>query len=271
MPYAELGDIRLYYEDHGAGEPIVFLHGFTLDHRQWGPQVEYFSKKYRCIVLDERGHGLSDAPATGYDRATRVEDIRRFADHLKLDQFHLCGLSRGGVNAIGYALAHQERLKSLCLVSTGAAGYNASNKFSKLDTIAREQGVEAVKKAWLDMTMPWLMSRYPTITELMTQMVNAHSGAIWMDFKRGKYVTPPDLDSVHTIKVPLLIVAGEHDKMFVPLSREIHAKVPGSKLVVFPKLGHMLTLENPEEFNRVYGEWLAGQTVSGLDRPAHSQ
>ncbi len=55
MAYAELGEIRLYYEDQGAGEPIVLLHGFTLDHRQWTPQVEYFSKQYRCIVLDEAG------------------------------------------------------------------------------------------------------------------------------------------------------------------------------------------------------------------------
>jgi 3-oxoadipate enol-lactonase len=256
MPYAELGDIRLYYEDQGDGEPIVFLHGFTLDHRQWKPQVEFFNARYRCIVLDSRGHGLSDAPVTGYDRASRVEDLQKFADYLKLDTFHLCGLSRGGVDAMGYAFKYQDRLKSLCLVSTGAAGFSTGNKYSKLDDLARTEGVEAVKKAWLDMSMPWLERRHPDMATLMRQMVNEHSGAIWVDPMRGKYVTPPDLDFVHTIRVPLLIVAGKYDKMFEPLAQQIHAKVPGSKLVVFPELGHMLTLEDPGEFNALYLDFL---------------
>jgi 3-oxoadipate enol-lactonase len=256
MPYADLGDIRLYYEDQGEGEPIVFLHGFTLDHRQWTPQVEFFEDRYRCIVLDSRGHGLSDAPVTGYDRASRVTDLLKFADFLKIDRFHLCGLSRGGIDAMGFAFAHQTRLLSLCLVSTGAAGYNVGNKYSKLDEIARERGVEAVKKAWLAMTQPWMEKRHPAVAVLLAQMVNDHSGAIWVDPMRGKYVTPPDLDFVHTIKVPLLVVAGAHDRMFEPLAQEIHAKVPGSKLTIFPDLGHMLTMENPGEFNALYDEFL---------------
>ena len=256
MPYADLAKIRLYYDEQGTGEPIVFMHGFTLDHRQWARQMEFFKSKYRCIALDSRGHGLSDAPVTGYDRASRVEDREEFADFLKLEKFHLCGLSRGGVDAMGYAFKYQHRLKSLCLVSTGAAGYSTGQKYSKLDEIARKDGVEAVKKAWLEMTMPWMERRYPEVAASMRQMVDEHSGAIWIDPMRGKYVTPPDLDFVHTIKVPLLIVAGAHDKMFAPLALEIHAKVPGSKLKVFSDLGHMLTMESPGEFNQTYLQFL---------------
>jgi pimeloyl-ACP methyl ester carboxylesterase len=257
MPYAQLRSAKLYYEDHGSGEPIVFIHGFTLDHRQWAPQVEYFKSKYRCITLDECGHGLSEATPSGYDRANRVEDLKQFVDYLKLDTFHLCGLSRGGITSMGFAFAHQNRLKSLALVSTGAAGYNVGNKFSKLDDVARSGGVEEAKKVWLEMTIPWLMARHPEIAGIMKTMINEHSGAIWADPMRGKYVTPPDLDHVHEIKVPLFVIIGALDKIFVPLSRQIHEKVPGSRLEILPELGHMINLENPALFNKLYTEWLA--------------
>ncbi|MFZ5979117.1 MAG: alpha/beta fold hydrolase, partial [Candidatus Zixiibacteriota bacterium] len=114
----------MYYEEYGTGEPVVFLHGFTLDHRMWTPQIEFFRPYYRLLIPDARGHGRSDAPATGYGRRDRVEDLKRFADKLKIDRFHAVGLSMGGSTSLGLALDSPERLKSMTLVSSGAAGYD---------------------------------------------------------------------------------------------------------------------------------------------------
>jgi 3-oxoadipate enol-lactonase len=96
MPHATIDNIRFFYEEAGSGPPVVFLHGFTLDHRMWQPQIEYFKERFRVICPDARGHGKSDAPLTGYSRAHRVEDLAGLVDRLGFERFHLVGLSMGG-------------------------------------------------------------------------------------------------------------------------------------------------------------------------------
>ncbi len=256
MPFYKSGDIKLYYEEHGTGEPIVFLHGFTLDHRVWGPQVKFFSASYRVMVIDSRGHGKSDAPHTNYGRDYRIEDLFNLFHHLKLGQAHLVGLSMGGSTAIGFALKHQPLLKSLTLVSTGAAGFKPGRKVARVDEIAKTEGVETARKQWLDWNMVYYKERYQDVGQLLKKMIVEHSGAIWADSKRGQYPKTNDLEHVHKITVPTLIVAGEKDKIFVPLSEELHNRIKNSKLEILKGVGHILNLEFPQEFNKILQEFL---------------
>lgn len=256
MSYAELGDIRIYYEEAGAGIPAVFLHGFTLDRRMWNPNVDFFANKYDVILPDSRGHGLSSAPKTGYSRNDRVEDLRRFIEDLGLDKLHLIGLSMGGSTAIGFALKYQDRLRTLTLVSSGAAGYKLARDFGQFDEVAKTEGLEAARSEWRELSLKWFVGERSGPRELMERMINEHSGAIWMDSMRGKYPSTPDLDQVHRITIPTLIIAGERDKVFVPLAEALHERIAGSRLVVVKDVGHMVNLERPEEFNRLVGEFL---------------
>ncbi|MEW6051470.1 MAG: alpha/beta fold hydrolase [Candidatus Zixiibacteriota bacterium] len=259
MPYAQLDNICLHYEEHGHGEPLLFLHGFTLDHRMWQPQVAFFSDAYRVILLDSRGHGLSDAPATGYSRPERVKEILKFLDYLRIDHVHLIGLSMGGSLGMGVAFEHQDRLKSLTLVSTGAAGYDIGKKFSRLDTIAKEKGIEVVKREWLRVIESWYGHELSDVKELMVTMINDHTGAIWSDPMRGKYPpSPPDVDDAHKITVPTCIFSGLEDKVFVPLARLLHERIKGSVLHEYEGVGHMLNLEASERFNRDLAAFLSG-------------
>lgn len=256
MPYADLGDIRLYYEESGSGVPVMFLHGFTLDRRMWNQQVDYFAAHYSVILPDARGHGLSGAPATGYARDDRVEDLRRFVELLGLERFHLVGLSMGGSTAIGYALKYQTRLLSLTLVSTGAAGYKLPRNFARFDELARTEGLESARAAWRELALKWFKGKRSNPHDLMEKMINEHSGAIWMDPMRGKYPSTPDLEQVHKITVPTCIIAGERDKVFAPLSHSLHEQIDSSRLTIMKDAGHMLNLERPEEFNRLLGTFL---------------
>jgi pimeloyl-ACP methyl ester carboxylesterase len=88
--------------------------------------------------------------------------------------------------------------------------------------------------------------------------VREHSGAYWTDPKRGTYVTPPDLENVHKIKVPTLIMIGELDRVFVPLAEQLYQKIAGSKLIRYPGVGHVINMEIPERFNKELGEWVGG-------------
>ena len=256
MPYYQSGDISHYYEEHGDGEPIIFLHGFTLDHRVWGPQVKFFSATNRVIVVDSRGHGKSDAPETNYGRTFRIDDLLDLFKHLKLDQAHLVGLSMGGSTAIGFALKYQAMLKSLTLVSTGAAGFKPGRKVARVDELAKSEGVETARKQWLDWNMIYYKGKHQDVGKLLKQMIEEHSGAIWADVKRGNYPKSDDLESVHKISVPTLIIAGEKDKIFVPLSEELHKRIRNSQLTIMQGAGHILNLEFPQEFNRVLNDFL---------------
>jgi len=252
MPYVALDVFRLYYDrlgDSDGSPPVIFLHGFTLDRRQWEPEALLSRGERKLLFVDARGHGLSDAPETGYSRADRVDDLLRFVDALEIERFHLVGLSMGGSTGIGFALEHQDRLVSLTLVSTGAAGWNIGKKISRIDRLAREQGLEAARAKWLQFSLMYFKDDQAQIRDRMATMIGDHSGAPWMDPRRGNYPDPGnDLERVHTITVPTLILVGEKDKIFVPLAHELAARIPDSRVKVYDNVGHMLNLEAPERF-----------------------
>ena len=249
MPYFHSGDVKLFYQDEGQGETLLFLHGFACDHRMWQTQFDFFSQNYRVLVLDSRGHGKSEAPETGYSRDHRALDTRLLLDELKIDKVHLVGLSMGGSTAIGFAFKYPERLKSLSLISTGAAGHSPGKKMGILDEIAQTRGIEAAKEKWLEWILSWFKGRNPEIGQLMSDMTRDHSGAIWVDPMRGKYPRTKDQENVHGINNPTLIIAGRYDKTFLELSQELSQKIVDSQLIVFEKAGHMLNLEFPDKFN----------------------
>ncbi|MBU0982301.1 MAG: alpha/beta fold hydrolase [candidate division Zixibacteria bacterium] len=258
MPYADLGDIRMYYDESGSGEPVVLLHGFSLDRRMWEDQADFLSRDYRVICPDARGHGLSDVTPTGYSRAHRVEDLARLVDTLKIGRFHLVGLSMGGATAIGYALKYQARLHSLTLVSTGAAGYSVSKKFERLDRVARETSVDEARAKWMEWSLAWYKGDRAAIGERLKTMMDEYTGSVWRDPMRGKYPREVDQDAVDAITVPTALFAGELDKVFCRLAELLHERIAGSRLLVYDGIGHMLNLEAPDRFNADLDAFLRG-------------
>jgi len=271
MPYADLGDYRLYYDESGPEQPedlkdetpLVFLHGFTLDRRMWLQQAECFRKKHRVILMDALGHGLSDAPETGYARGDRVEHLRRFLDSLEIERAHVIGLSMGGSTAIGLALDYPERMASMTLVDTGVAGFSSGKRISHIDRIAREKGLEAARWKWMKTALVFYKQDKAHIKQLLATMMAEHSGAIWMDKMRGKYPRLVDLDIVDRITVPTMIFVGELDRIFVPLAQELNRKIKSSRLSMFEGVGHMLNLEAPDRFNRELEGFLSGVESAG--------
>jgi len=124
MPVADINGQQLYYEDSGGpGAPVIFSHGFLMDHEMFAPQVEELSDEFRCITWDERGFGASSAsgPFTYYDSAA---DCIAILDHLGVDQAVLAGMSQGGFLSLRAALKSPERVKALVLIDTEAGVEN---------------------------------------------------------------------------------------------------------------------------------------------------
>ncbi|MBU8934705.1 MAG: alpha/beta fold hydrolase [candidate division Zixibacteria bacterium] len=264
MPYARISNRhRLYYDEvlpglkTGSPEPVIFLHGFTLDRRMWQSQATFFGQRYRVLVPDARGHGLSDAPETGYSRVDRVEDLSQFVDRLGIDRFHLVGLSMGGSTALAYARNHQTRLASLTLVSTSVAGADLGLKIDRVDRMVRERGLEAARKVWMKHALIYYGEHQRSIRELVKTMMTEHSGAPWLDSMRGRYPSPGnDLEWVSQISIPTAVFVGSEDKLFVPLARELAERLPDSRLFEYECVGHMLNLELSDRFNHDLGAFL---------------
>ena len=254
MPYLSIGDYKIYYEDYPSlinnaeSYPLVFLHGFSLDHRLWLDDAQYFRQWYRVLLLDSKGHGLSDAPLTGYSRDDRVTEVINFMDELAIEKIHLVGLSMGGTTGIGFALKYPQRLSSLTLVSTSAEGYKAGMKLSKIDELAKEKGVEAARQKWIETALLWYKDDKKDIANKLHQMMIDYSGSVWRDPMRGKYPKTNDLEYVDSIEIKTKIFTGELDKLFLPLAIELNKRIPHSELSIFPDVGHIVNLEAPSRF-----------------------
>lgn len=117
--FARLGELNFHYLEWGepSAPPLILLHGGAQTAHTWDLVCLSLSKRYRCLALDQRGHGDSDwAPDLDYAIPTYRRDLQRFVDHLGIDRFILIGMSMGGINAMDYAATCGERLAALVLV-----------------------------------------------------------------------------------------------------------------------------------------------------------
>src|SRR5438067_9666506 len=117
MPTVPINGIRISYQEHGRGRPLVLVHGFAGGAKFWEPQVERFSARYRVITYDARGHGASEVPSTdeAYDEAIFVEDLRRLLGHVAIERACVGGLSMGGNVALRFGLTHRDLVDGLII------------------------------------------------------------------------------------------------------------------------------------------------------------
>ena len=112
MPHAVASDCtRLYYEETGAGTPLIFVHEYAGDFRSWEPQLRHFGQRYRAIAFNARGYPPSDVPTSvaDYSQAHAAEDILAVLDHLSIKQAHVVGLSMGGFATLHFGFRHAAR------------------------------------------------------------------------------------------------------------------------------------------------------------------
>jgi 3-oxoadipate enol-lactonase len=123
MPYATTTDkVRLYYEEAGHGSPILFIHEFAGDYRNWELQMRYFSRRHRCITYSARGYKPSDVPPdpVAYSYKHWASDAIAILDHLKIEKAHIVGLSMGGFTTIAIGMLYPQRALSLTAAGAGS-------------------------------------------------------------------------------------------------------------------------------------------------------
>src|SRR5216683_4204401 len=135
--------VRLYYEETGAGTPVLFVHEFAGDHRSWEPQLRHFSRRYRCIAYNARGYPPSDVPEDfeRYSQARARDDIRCALDALDLRRAHIVGLSMGAFATLHFGISYGARALSLTVAGGGYGAHPAQYAQFQKDSRANAEAL----------------------------------------------------------------------------------------------------------------------------------
>jgi 3-oxoadipate enol-lactonase len=270
-------DVDLLVAMRGQGSPLIFIHGYTNDHDLWHESMAAFSREYRCVAYDVRGHGGSSSPMTGYGVHDHTDDLLRVMDSLEIPKASLIGLSMGGGIALSAALAHPERVDRLVLASSTVGGLpweeGMWNYFRDFETASRNLGVQvAIDKVWINGPLFTSVKRYPALHRRLREMASRFSGGNIFD--RAQYARPPvpDCDRLGEIRCPTLVIRGELDPPeFVRRAKLLAEKIAGARHEIIPGAGQFTNLEAPTLFNKVVHRFLkeTGAHAAPNSLPAH--
>ena len=258
--HADVNGTRLHYETAGAGQPLVLIHGFTLDTRMWDDQFDLFARRYRVIRYDVRGFGRSAVPAD--EPYTHHGDLKALLGHLGIAHAHILGHSMGSGIALDFVLAYPALADSLISVGTVVHGLawlpEFRAHFRSLFEIANTSGVEAAKAEWLHGPVFAAAMAKPDVAPRVARIVNDYSGWRWTHHNSKVDLQPPAGDRLEEVRVPTLIVVGEHDiPNVLRMADALQARASDVRRVTIPGVGHMPNMEEPESFNRAVLDFLA--------------
>lgn len=269
MPYATTTDaVRLYYEEAGDGDVLIFVHEYAGDLRSWEPQIRFFSRRYRCVAFNARGFPPSDVPAdqSMYSQKHACDDVLAIVDHLGIESAHIVGLSMGGFAVLHFGLEYPQRARSLVVAG---CGYGAEG--DKREQFQEE--VEAAAQLIEQSSGEAFAARYsegPTRVQFQNKDPRG-----WLEFReqlaehsmqgaaltmRGVQKARPSIfdleDRMRRLTVPTLIVTGDEDDPCLLPNIFMKRTIPSAALNVFPNSGHTINLEEPDRFNSVVAEFL---------------
>ena len=292
--FVDSSGVLIYYKIVGRGAPLMIVHGGPgASHDYLLPYLLPLARRHRLIFIDERGSGRSERleNAALYTVENMVEDVEAVRKALGLGKISLLGHSYGGVLAQAYAFKYQQNLTHLILGGTfySTAEMNKvlarekqampPDEFKKLDDLEKaglfdkgkpwEKGRypdDYAKLAWGDGYFPFLYQHHPdpnydpasgntsTSWDLYREMWGSH-GEFIID---GNLKSVEYSDKLPGIKVPTLVICGDHDESDPSLSRFMHEKIAGSKLVVLPQSGHMAFVDQPNLYLKAVNDFLQG-------------
>ncbi len=273
MALAPINGVEIYYEEHGQGTPILFCHEFAGDHRSWAPQVRFLARRYRTIAYSARGYHPSTVPNddAAYSEEQHVEDAYGLLKFLGIDKAHIVGLSMGGNMTLKLGLAHPDVCRSLVVAGAGFGSINpeefranSRETADLLERVGMDQFGETYGRGPSRLRFE---QKDPQGFDEMLRQLKEHStigSTMTMRNVQGKRKTVYDVaDQLPGLDVPTLIIAGDEDELALEPALLMKRKIPNSGLLIVPKTGHTVNLEEPALFNQAVLDF-----VSAVDQGA---
>ena len=262
MPLYHLPDLDLHYETAGDGPPLVLLHGLGSSADDWALQLPAFTPRYTVIMVDLRGHGLSQPRpgAGGFTVMQMSEDVAALLGHLGGPPAHVVGLSLGGCAAQPLAARYPQRVRSLVLCNT----------FIRLRPDGVLGAARLLRRAWLFATAPM-----PVVAEYVAAGLfpKPEHHALYAEaaLRIGRNQKRPYLAAMRAvvgfnsralladIRCPTLVLAGDSDLTVPPASgRALARAIPGAQFALIADSGHASPYDQTEAFNRAVLGFLDG-------------
>lgn len=257
----DVGGSEIYFETHGTGPSIIFIHDGLLHSEVWDGQLEAFADKYRFIRYDRRGYGRSAAPTAPF---SNENDLLKLIDANDIDRAVLVGSSSGGGMAVNFTLNHPDRVSALVLVGAVVDGLGFSNHFTRRNM--SNFGTDEEGRIDRFVADPWAVAPQNTaakarVRELLVANPND------LSFEKHQFATayanlnPTPalaLSRLHEIKVPTLLVTGAADIPDVHVhAGALESGIRGAMREVIADVGHLSYMEYPAAFNEVVLDFLS--------------
>jgi pimeloyl-ACP methyl ester carboxylesterase len=241
MPKLNRDGVKLHYEVHGSGPPLLLTHGYSSTSAMWQGQIEALARQHTLIVWDMRGHGQSDYPddATAYSEALTVGDMATLLDKVGATSAIVGGLSLGGYMSLAFYRTHPERVRALLIIDTGP-GFKKDDARDAWNKRAHETA-DRFEREGLDVLKSASRERSGVVHRDASGLARAARGML----------TQRDASVIETlphIKVPSLVVVGADDTPFLAASDYMAAKIPGASKAVIPAAGHAANIDQPQAF-----------------------
>ena len=260
---------RLYLEQAGEGSPLLLMHGWTLDHRMFEPQVPRLSEHFRVISFDRRGFGRSEASP---DLGLELDDLDRIADAMSLHTLHLLGMSQGGRLALRYAVTRPQRLRSLVLQGAVVDGVDVDGPdheripFLEYADLVRAGKIDTMRRRWLGHPVLALGPGHDNEQRLMNDILDDYTGADLLGFEPDRLATSLDvLGKLTAFQAPTLILTGALETVRLKVcAKKLLEVIPDSREVILERSGHMSNLSEPELYNEQVIRFCSGVDEGNL-------
>lgn len=266
----EVNGTRLNVIEEGSGPPLLLLHGIGGSWREWGPQLDGLSDRFRCIAIEHRGHGRSERTSGRYTIDLFTHDVAAVCEALGLTHAHVAGLAMGGMVGLNLALRYPWLVDSLILAGSCARpdesfrlGLEAMSRFVRDQGFSDtpRQGGTAAGLAWSPTTV---LERPEVIRDYMREALSTDRDVY---ARTALAVARFDLhDRLGDVRAPALVLWGDHD-VLVPraYSDALVAGIERAEMSVVHDAGHLCTLEQPELVNRLMRDFLERHPSSSED------
>jgi pimeloyl-ACP methyl ester carboxylesterase len=271
MPFFRTDDgVRIYYEEHGAGTPLVLAYGIGGNADLWDVNLPALAARHRVILWEPRGHARSGSPAdpVKYSFQRWTLDLKELMDYLRLRKAHVGGLSLGGGIATRFTLRFPARVRSLIVTNSSSA---AGLPLPVESLLMRARSIEITLTKGMDAMAEFAMAENPNVAARLAldpgarQEFYAYYRRLtpigYANSLRALLAMDHITDELPRIRVPVLLVGGDRDPSLGPM-KVMHRKIAGSRLRVLSPASHFANRDQPEAWNRAVLDFLARRSVA---------
>jgi len=266
VPFAKTEDrVRIYYEEHGRGTPLVLAYGIGGNTDMWDVNRDALAARHRLVLWEPRGHARSDSPQdpAKYSFQRWALDLKAVLDHLGIRKAHVGGLSLGGGIATRFALRFPSRVRSLVVTNSSSA---CGLPLSVENLVMRARSIEITLTKGMDAMAEFAMAANPNVSERLALDPDARA-EFYEEYRRLSPIGYANslrallamdhiTDQLGHLRMPVLLVGGDRDPSLEPM-KVMRQKIRGSKLVVLSPASHFGNRDQPEAWNRTVLAFLA--------------